>query len=226
VARRRASAIEPKLSRLTIVVPPSLAGTGGLTVQRDGDVMGRALWGTSVPVDAGKHTVHASAPGKQAWEQTVTVAREGARLTVTIPELEPAPSPPPPDPAPEVPQRSLAPGLALGGLALGGVGAGAAFLAVSGAKQSDVGTLRGQILGVRGSCVPGGANYDAVRCPSLLGAARSVDAFHDAAVGAFVAGGAAASGALIYFLWPRPPPVRLTPAIGAGAGSVTLTGSF
>ena len=235
VARRRAAAIEPRLSRMTIVVPPALAEVDGLEVRRDGGFVGRALWGTPVPVDPGEHIVSASAPGRRTWESKVTASSEAGRLTTTIPELEATPVTEPDAPRalpPDVPPRSLVPGLVLGSVAVAGLGSGAAFLGISGSRRSDASAMAAQILGNRGSCVSGASNDDAVRCPTLQRTLKADDTFHDLAVGAFVAGGVAAAGAATYFLWPRRPArssargIRVTPVPGAGAGSVTLSGSF
>jgi hypothetical protein len=85
VARDRAALLEPKLSRLTIEV---LGKEAGLDVRRDGIGIGAAIWGSSIPVDPGVHTVEARAPGKKVWQQTVQVAEGGAKVSVTIPALE------------------------------------------------------------------------------------------------------------------------------------------
>ncbi|MBN1609017.1 MAG: hypothetical protein JW940_20485 [Polyangiaceae bacterium] len=85
-AKDRASALEGRLSRLTISVPPESA-VSGLEVERDGTTIGSALWGTAVPVDPGSHTVRATAPGKVPWESTVEVTEVGAAAAVTVPAL-------------------------------------------------------------------------------------------------------------------------------------------
>lgn len=96
VARRRAQALERKLSHLTIEVasPPA-----DLTVTRDGVAIGSAVWGTAAPVDPGQHTIEASAPGKKPWQVTVTVKATSDSVKVKIPALEDAPLPPEPDPS-------------------------------------------------------------------------------------------------------------------------------
>jgi hypothetical protein len=86
VARSRAAALEAKLSRITITVAtPDLAG---LELAQDGQAVGRAIWGSAVPVDPGRHTVTAKAPGKKAWTRTIDVGRDGASATVAVPSLE------------------------------------------------------------------------------------------------------------------------------------------
>src|SRR5258707_11096102 len=54
LSRQRASALEPKLSRLTIV-----AGKQSAQVTRDGTPVDSAAFGTAMPVDPGKHVIEA-----------------------------------------------------------------------------------------------------------------------------------------------------------------------
>jgi hypothetical protein len=108
-ARARAAALEPKLSRITILaVLGGSAGGTGLTIKRDGEVVAASLVGTAVPVDPGEHVVSASAPGRQSWESKVTVHPDGQQVTISVPQLEevaPAPAPPPEvKPAPPPPE--------------------------------------------------------------------------------------------------------------------------
>ncbi|MBV9948073.1 MAG: hypothetical protein JOZ69_14555 [Myxococcales bacterium] len=93
IARSRVAALEGRVPRLMIVVPPSLAETG-LEIRRDGVPISHAAWGLDLPVDPGVHTVSASAPGRTPWSTTVLVAA-ATPLQVTIPAaLEAAPRPP------------------------------------------------------------------------------------------------------------------------------------
>lgn len=86
-ARSKAAALEPKLSKLTIVVP-STSEVSGLEVRRDGVMVIRELWGSPTPVDPGTHTIEARAPGKKTFTTTVNVTGEGAAASVTIGPLE------------------------------------------------------------------------------------------------------------------------------------------
>jgi hypothetical protein len=86
-ARSRAAALAPKLSKIVIEVP-SANTVKGLEVKRDGIGVGAAQWGSAMPADDGPHTVTATAPGRKAWETTVTVARGQGLLNVPIPALE------------------------------------------------------------------------------------------------------------------------------------------
>ncbi len=89
--RDRAAAILPKVSRLSVVVPPS-SEVPGLVVERDGVRVERAEWGSAVPVDPGTHPVTASAPGRQPWSAMVQIAPNGAAQTVSVPVLEVSPT--------------------------------------------------------------------------------------------------------------------------------------
>lgn len=79
---RAAAALEPRLSRITIVAP---GAAPGLVIQLDGaKVEGDA----PVFVDGGSHTVVASAPGYAPFSKTVAVAGEKARLDIKVPALQ------------------------------------------------------------------------------------------------------------------------------------------
>jgi hypothetical protein len=87
MADERIKQIEPKLSFLTIVVP---SGTiiDGLEVRRDGEVVPRGAWGTSLPVDGGAHRVDVKAPGKQPRSLPVTIAPSADHASVTVSPLD------------------------------------------------------------------------------------------------------------------------------------------
>jgi hypothetical protein len=136
-ARQRISALEPKLSKLAVVVDPAAEGLPGLEVRRDNIVIGRAAWGTAVPVDPGDHTVEAHAKGKQDWSTHITLGDASDMRTVTVPALDDVPAPPvavtPPEdtdenkakPASETPPASddsLGRGQRIAGIAVGSAG--------------------------------------------------------------------------------------------------------
>lgn len=99
-ARARATALEPKLSRIVIMVPPS-ADLQGLEIRRDGRLVGRAQWGMAIYVDGGSHEIEANAPSRQRWAATPFVKGMADTVIVTVPvlEVETAPPSPPPEPA-------------------------------------------------------------------------------------------------------------------------------
>lgn len=97
-ATERVAALEPRLSRLTLVLAPE-ADDPSLSFELDGASFGRAAIGTPMPIDPGKHTVRASAPGKKPWQQEITIGAEADQQSLTIPRLEDAPLTAEPAPA-------------------------------------------------------------------------------------------------------------------------------
>lgn len=87
-ARRRQTALEPKLARITIVVPHEIAG---LVITRDQTDLTEAAWGSAIPVDLGAHAIRAHAPGREAWETKVDVSSPGQTVSVEVPELKATP---------------------------------------------------------------------------------------------------------------------------------------
>lgn len=83
-AQDRAQSLEPRLSKLTIVVPPAVASLPGLQITRDGSPVIPATFNLTLATDGGRHVIRASAPHKKDFEQTVDVADEGVALEVTI----------------------------------------------------------------------------------------------------------------------------------------------
>jgi hypothetical protein len=85
-AVNRVAALEPRLSRLTIVVPAS-AQVEGLLIERDGHEVGRGAWSTAIPVDGGTHVVRATALGRDPFTKTIIVGKESDSRTVDVPVL-------------------------------------------------------------------------------------------------------------------------------------------
>jgi hypothetical protein len=87
IAQERAAALEPRLSKLNLVVSAESAAPG-LQIRRDGMLVGGAEWGLPVPLDPGIHSVAATAPGRHAWSTTIEIRTEAAVLPITIPVLQ------------------------------------------------------------------------------------------------------------------------------------------
>jgi len=85
-AVEHARALEPRLSRLTVVVPGSVQ-VPGLQVERDGRELGPGAWSTAMPVDGGEHIVRATAPGRAPFTAKVVIAREHDVQSIEIPVL-------------------------------------------------------------------------------------------------------------------------------------------
>jgi len=82
-ARQKADALLP-VAKLVLAVKEPI---DGLEVTIDGKAIGRSSWSTELPVDSGKHTIRATGPGKEPWENVVTVDADGVRVDVEIPAL-------------------------------------------------------------------------------------------------------------------------------------------
>jgi hypothetical protein len=86
-ALRLAEAVEPRLARLQIVVPPE-HDLPGLQIRRDGNVVGRGLWGSAIPVDLGVHALEFSAPSRRTARLSLPIDKEGQTVTFRLPALE------------------------------------------------------------------------------------------------------------------------------------------
>lgn len=206
LATTRAAALEPRLTRLRIEVPPD-AEAEGLVVTRDGTAVGRAEWDTAIPVDPGAHSVGASADGRVAHRETVEVAPGHAVVVVRIPRLLPRPPPPAPNArATSTAQRGV-------GIAVGGAGL------LSG--------VAGIVLGVRAAQMnrDGRATCSGTVCPPD-GAAK-VQTARDLATAStvtFIGGGVLlAAGIVIYLTAPRAPRPANLQLLPQG---VSLQGTF
>ncbi len=107
-ATRRIDALEPKLTRLKLVVEEQ---PKGLEVKRDGESVPDSTFGVGIPLDPGKHVFEATATGAKPWRAEVDVSGAGKTVEVRVPRLaattpvkpdaNPDPKPTPtPDPKP------------------------------------------------------------------------------------------------------------------------------
>lgn len=101
-ATQHANKLEPRLSRLTVVVP-AVVRVDGLRVERDGREISPASWSVAMPVDGGEHVVRATAPAHRPFATTIALPAEGGAATVEIPALAPTPPPAAPPPAADAP---------------------------------------------------------------------------------------------------------------------------
>jgi serine/threonine-protein kinase len=131
IARDRAAALAPKLSRLSISVAPENR-VPGFQVKRGGVVVGEPVWGTLLPVDPGEYTIEADAPSRKSWSTRVTVGAKAATVTVTVPALEKQIGPPSDTKASSSDSsrdsfQQKAIGVALGGVGVAGLVVGTVF---------------------------------------------------------------------------------------------------
>jgi len=137
IAKQRADALYPKLSRVNIEVPAE-SKVAGLVIKRDGEAVDETQWGTGLPVDPGKHVIEVSAPGKEPWQWEAEVGAGGATVAVKVPVLKDAAVVAAPDSGMPL-QRKIAIGVGAAGivgLALGGVFGGLTLGKVGDADKS------------------------------------------------------------------------------------------
>lgn len=108
LANEHLRALESQVSNLIIVVGPR-TDLPSLVIELDGNPMGRAVWGTRIPVDPGEHAIEAAAPNKKPWKGVAKVSPGGDIQTVTLAPLEDAPQPTasPTSPASDSPAPSV-----------------------------------------------------------------------------------------------------------------------
>jgi len=243
-ALARAAKLEARLPKLKIDVPEA-ARVNGLEIRRDGIVVGAAQWGTLVPVDPGDHVVVASAPGKVTIARTVH-AEVGKQGTYTAPELE--------DGADDATSGAAAVGAAqpvregdaepspsgattredssgetksgpnplvyvLGGAGIVGIGVGTAFALMAKSSNDDS----------KAEC----RDEDPNLCtPTGVDMRNDARAQGNVATAGFVVGGAALTGALIWFLVDSGSSsraagiVRPVADLGPGRAALSVQGTF
>jgi hypothetical protein len=148
-ARGVATALEPKVSRLTIRVPDE-SDAPSLVVQCDGVAVGRAAWGVAMPIDAGAHIVEASAPGRRSRAASVTVGEDAAQVDFAVAplELEPIANVAPAAPAADTKRSPIAAtpdgspllvkmAFVAAGVGIAGLGVGTGFGLEARAKWAD-----------------------------------------------------------------------------------------
>ncbi|MCC6552607.1 MAG: hypothetical protein IT372_06220, partial [Polyangiaceae bacterium] len=109
-ARARSAKLELRIPRLTVKIA---AAAEGLEIKIDGVTLDRSSFNQPSPIDPGEHKVVASAPGKKAWEGSVSV-KAAERKTISVPALADDPgaaaaAPAPPAAAPPVKEAPRAP---------------------------------------------------------------------------------------------------------------------
>lgn len=87
IAQERIAALEPKLSKVTLEVAPA-SEAPNLEVTLDGRLIGKASWGTPIPIDPGEHSVTATASGKKPWSTKVVIGASADLRTIKVPALE------------------------------------------------------------------------------------------------------------------------------------------
>jgi hypothetical protein len=234
-AREHLTALDPKLSRLTIEVDASAASVPGLVVKRDGQPVGKGAWGASSPVDPGEHSVEATAPGKRAWKASVTVGAVSDAKTLKVPSLEDEPgqgpaqgagaAEPPATAAATTDSVAPAKGAPLRTLGLVVGGAGVVTLGLSGYFGLHASGLNSDS---KGGC-------DANNNCDAAGLAKRNDAVSASNIATItlVAGGVLTAAGVTLFLVGGPKEakadaarVEATPAVGPGVAAMLVRGRF
>ena len=208
VAAERVAALEPKLTRVVFVVPPT-SRVPGLTVQLGNNTIPAASWGAIIPVDAGVQHVSASAKGHRAWSLDLNVARGDSReYRINVPTLSPVPEP-------SRARRGIVrtAGIVSGSVGVAGIGAGAVFSALSHSVDDASTCARGVI-----QCTP----------------SRSSRAgYSDAATVSFAVGGTLlATGITLFVLAPaadnteQHAPLRVAAHVSTGGGRLQREGAW
>jgi hypothetical protein len=237
-ARERGSALEPRLSRLTVELADEVASLPGLIVKRDDERLPSAAWGSAVPVDPGKHTIEVTASGKRPFRRTIEIGPEKDQQTVRVSALEAGDPGGASNPsgqrqgATETPATGSADdrgalssssplktaGLIVGGAGVIGLGIGSVFGLKASGLNSD--------SNANGHC-------DSTGCDSTGYDLRN-DALDAARVSTalFIVGGVlVAGGVTLYFVGGSPAErptsrVALTPIVGPAHAGVWLHGGF
>jgi hypothetical protein len=92
VAIEHAAQLEPRLSKLTVNVPPT-SKVPGLELVRGNDVIDAGAWNHPLPLDGGAYTITARAPGYEPWSTSAQLGAEHDAKAVDVPLLKRAPVP-------------------------------------------------------------------------------------------------------------------------------------
>lgn len=213
VARERAAALGPRLSRI-VLFAPNYAPADLLVVLDDAPMLG-AVWGIPVVVDAGNHRLVARASGRQSFSTTLGPVAQGQTLSFQVPDLAPA-SADSPAVGGQLPSAPTSiDGQRVGALVSAGVGvvglaAGTAFGLHSKAKhqESDDG------------CPGGRCNQNGV---TAMDEARTAGNW---ATAGFILGGVGlATASVLWFVRPfSSAPARTQ--VGLGVNAVVVRGHF
>jgi hypothetical protein len=234
-AHDRVEALKPKLAMITIAVPATVRTLPGLEIRCDERVINPAQWGVPLPVDKGRHVIVVTATARVRGEQAEVIDADGAARTVTL--VPPAwVNLPTEGTASGSTKRSAAPAVVLGLLSAAAIGTGIGFIALSSSKGSDADAISSMITAQHGACVSRWGSFQPIPCANLEEKLNERDLFHNVAVGAFIGGGAAAAGTVLYLLWPSPRAktpapfvahdIRLTPTLGPVGNGLLVSGSF
>jgi hypothetical protein len=225
-AHARALALEPRVPRLTIVVPASTPQETAL-VQLDGRTVAPSMWNLAVVADPGDHLVTFQAPGVERLTYPAHLDERTPSLSVRVGEPagngEPA-APASTSAAPETPAAPAAQAATAEAPAAPRGDRGAATrrwveIGLLGGAVVTAGVGAGLLVVKNNSMSPGGANGNPYVDPVVTAASK---------ISFAVAGAAAASAIVLYLVAPKAKDTGLyvSPAPMVGGGGALLNGSF
>lgn len=217
-AEKRAEALEPRLPKLTVIVPEGLSKISGIEVFVDDEPLAQSLWNQAVPVDPGVRAVTVKAPGKTPWTSDSSNLKEKDTARVEVPnDLQIPPFPK---------QRKVA-------IAVGGVGLGVGIAAIvtgsvalyKNAKAEDACTAIDKSKCFKESGALFGTGAQELKYTAIgLGNASTI---------LYAVGGAAlGTAAILWFTTPsadsakKDTAVHFTPYVGPGNVGATLHFAF
>ena len=243
-AKKRATALEPRLAYLTISVPDA-SRVEGLVIKRNGVAIDAALWNQGIPVDPGEYEISGEAPGHEPWSTKVTINAEGQKASVEVPRfkrledlqpgttaktVEPAPV------APAAPTTPIAPPPADVHADEGepGTFTGTRKLAVAAAVVGVAGVAVGAVFGAKANDLERQADATCpnAACGDMHAIQLNQDARSDATIAnvGFIGGGVLVAGAAALWFLGAPKvhdqPVALTPVVGGDRVGFALAGRF
>lgn len=217
LAAEKAAKLHPKLAYLTVRASAAVRGLPGLTLSRDGTMLGAVL-DTPLPVDIGVHRIEVSAKGYKPFKAEVDITADGVKQELTIPALTPDSK----GDQGSTPAASGWPWQRSAGLS--GMGIGAAGLVVAG-------VLAGLAVGKKDESNGGACNDQNICDNRGLELRAQAVSLANGATGALIASGALAAGGLTLFLLaPSGAPAtrgeKVSVRLELLPGSAQLRGSF
>lgn len=191
-ARDHGSALRPRLSTLTLAVPPDAHDTRGLVVSLDGVAIGHPAWNAALPIDGGDHVVEVAVPGRSPWQASVSIRneRDHVRLQILVPPALVAPDL---SRAAETGATPIHPGRARRAIGLAALGAGVIGLGTAVILGLDA---RSDYRAAVALCGDDGC------LPEPYGRVHSAQEQGNLATLLAIVGGAAAATGAALWLWP------------------------
>jgi hypothetical protein len=228
IAMARALSLEPKLSRLRIVVPPASA-LPGLTIRLGQRRVLPSNWGALLPIDSGPYVITAEANGFQSAELAFEVKGDGPEhVRIVVPKLQQLEKSAPIKPSSAAPSSAPADvgstfktlGLVIGATGIAGLGAAGVLAALSAETNEES----------LAHC-PSSANLCNARGLELRDQAGS---YADAAtVSASVGGAFLVGGVALYVFRPRTPApqrtgsaLQIAPTLSVDGAGLNFQGAF